>query len=151
MSAPQRTIRLQLAAIEPVTVVADVDRIGQVIMNYVTNALKYSPNDQLVGVRMTVVGGSARVAVEDRGSGVPMSEQARIWQPFYRAPGVKVQSGSSVGLGLGLHICKAIIERHGGQVGLDSAAGRGSTFWFTLPIASASGVAASYALAQGVA
>lgn len=151
MSAPQRTIRLQIAATEPVTVVADADRIGQVIMNYVTNALKYSPNDQLVDVRMAVAGASARVAVADRGPGLPMSEQERIWQPFYRAPGVKVQSGSSVGLGLGLHICKAIIERHGGQVGLDSTVGRGSIFWFTLPVASASGVAVNTVLAQGAA
>jgi len=151
MSAPQRTIRFQATAAEPVMVVVDADRIGQVIMNYVTNALKYSPNDQHVDVWMTVAGGYARVAVEDHGPGLPMSERERIWLPFYRAPGVKVESGSSVGLGLGLHICKAIIERHGGQVGLDSKVGRGSTFWFTLPLASASGVAANYALAQGVA
>jgi signal transduction histidine kinase len=151
MSAPQRTIRFQSVPTEAVTVVADADRIGQVIMNYVANALKYSPDDRPVDVRMTVGSGSVRVAVEDHGPGLPMSERERIWQPFYRAPMVKVQSGSSVGLGLGLHICKAIIERHGGQVGLDSKVGRGSTFWFTLPLASAGGVAASSAQAQEVA
>lgn len=68
---------------------------------------------------------------------LPALERARIWEPFHQAPGGTIQSGSDVGIGLGLHICKTIIEEHGGQVGVESAVGNGSTFWFTLPLASA--------------
>ncbi|HEV2457863.1 MAG TPA: HAMP domain-containing sensor histidine kinase, partial [Ktedonobacterales bacterium] len=137
LASPQRTIDLQVVAAGPVQVVADADRVGQVVSNYVTNALKYSPDDQAVAVQVAVTGAEARVAVTDHGPGLPQREHERIWQKFYRAEGVRVQSGSSSGLGLGLHICKSIVERHGGQVGVESAVGQGSTFWFTLPLAGA--------------
>jgi signal transduction histidine kinase len=138
LANPQRTIDLQRVAAGPVRVVADADRIGQVVTNYLSNALKYSPDDQAVAVRVAVAGAGARVAVVDHGPGLPQSEHDRIWQRFYRAEGVRVQSGSGSGLGLGLHICKTIVEAHGGQVGVASAVGHGSTFWFTLPLAEAS-------------
>jgi signal transduction histidine kinase len=139
LANPQRTIDLQVLAAGPVVpVVADADRIGQVVTNYLTNALKYSPEDQAVAVRVDVPGGgAARVTVADHGPGLPPREHERIWQKFYRAEGVRVQSGSGSGLGLGLHICKTIVEAHGGQVGVESALGKGSTFWFTLPLADA--------------
>ena len=132
---PQRTVRLEMAWQGPAQIAVDADRIGQVVNNYVTNALKYSPADQPVIVRVACNGSGARVSVEDHGPGLPASEQERIWTRFYQAAGVRVQSGSGAGLGLGLHICKAIIERHGGKVGVESTVGRGSTFWFTLPLA----------------
>ena len=72
--------------------------------------------------------------VRDEGPGLTVQAQQRIWERFYRVPGIEVKSGSGVGLGLGLHISRIIIERHGGQVGVDSAPGHGSTFWFTLPL-----------------
>jgi signal transduction histidine kinase len=122
-----------------VPVVADADRVGQVVINYVTNALKYSPADQPVAVRVAVAGAEARVAVTDHGPGLPQREQDRIWQKFYRAEGVRVQSGSGSGLGLGLHICKTIIEAHSGQVSVESAVGKGSTFSFALPLAQTTG------------
>jgi PAS domain S-box-containing protein len=143
LAHPQRTIDLQVLAAGPgpgpVPVVADADRIGQVVTNYLTNALSYSPEDQAVAVRVDVPGADARVAVADHGPGLPPREQGRIWQAFYRAEGVRVQSGSGSGLGLGLHICKTIVEAHGGQVGVESALGKGSTFSFTLPLAQATG------------
>ncbi|MGZ3673685.1 MAG: sensor histidine kinase, partial [Ktedonobacterales bacterium] len=83
----------------------------------------------------SVNGDTARVSVHDNGPGLPPEEQTRIWDLFHRVPGINVQSGSGIGLGLGLHISKTIVERHGGQVGVDSAIGRGATFWFTLPLA----------------
>jgi signal transduction histidine kinase len=137
LANPQRTIDLHVLAAGPVPVVADVDRIGQVVTNYLTNALKYSPEDQPVAVRVAVMGAVARVAVTDHGPGLPPREHERIWQKFYRAEGVRVQSGSGSGLGLGLHICKTIVEAHGGLVGVESAVGKGSTFSFTLPLAEA--------------
>jgi PAS domain S-box-containing protein len=132
----QRTIQLKGVASGPVPVVGDADRIGEVVTNYLTNALKYSPEDQTVVVRAKVTGNCVRVSVNDHGPGLAPDEQERIWQRFYRAKGIRAQSGSASGLGLGLHISKTIVEAHGGQVGVSSAVGKGSTFWFTLPLAS---------------
>ncbi|GAC1453212.1 MAG: hypothetical protein PVSMB4_13960 [Ktedonobacterales bacterium] len=132
---PTRSIPLDLPAAGPVPVVADADRIGQVLTNYLTNALKYSPADRPVHVRLTVMGTQARVAVRDQGPGLPPAEQVRVWELYHRAAGVQVQSGSGVGLGLGLHISRTLIAQHGGQVGVESVVGDGATFWFTLPLA----------------
>ncbi len=134
-AAPEHRIDLTLPGDAPVLVIADADRIGQVVSNYLTNALKYSQEGQPVEVRLDVEGDTARVSVHDEGPGLPPEEQSRIWEEFHRAPDIRVQSGSGIGLGLGLHICKTFIERHHGQLGVESAIGRGSTFWFTLPLA----------------
>jgi signal transduction histidine kinase len=137
VAAPERTIRLQLPVGDaPVPIEADADRLGQVVVNYVTNALKYSPTDQPVDVSVAVRRRRARVAVCDRGPGLPKEEQARVWELFHRVPGVTAQDGAQGGsLGLGLHISRAIVTAHGGRVGLQSTVGQGSTFWFTLPLA----------------
>jgi signal transduction histidine kinase len=116
--------------------VADADRIAQVVTNFLTNALKYSPADRPVAVGLCVEDGAARVWVRDQGPGLSAADQVLIWEPFYRAEGITPQSGSGAGLGLGLHISKTLVERHQGQIGVDSAPGQGSTFWFTLPVAS---------------
>ena len=135
LAHPQRTIDLALPVDARVMVVGDADRLGQVVTNYLTNALKYSREDSPVEARLRVDGDTARVSVRDGGSGLPPEEQSLVWDPFHRAPGVEVQAGSGVGLGMGLHICKTIIERHRGSVGVESAVGQGSTFWFALPLA----------------
>jgi signal transduction histidine kinase len=131
--APERTIHFTAPA-APVPVMADASRIGQVVANYLSNALKYSREDQPVEVRLEVQGDVARVSVRDEGIGVPASEQARVWERFQRIEGNTVQSGSGVSLGIGLHISKNIIEGHDGAVGMESIPGQGSTFWFTLPL-----------------
>jgi PAS domain S-box-containing protein len=133
---PEHTIHLQLAEGQPVLVTADADRIGQVITNYLTNALKYSPADRPVEVTLAVEGETARaarVSVRDHGPGIPAEEQTHIWERGHRVPGIE-SSSEGVGLGLGLHISQEIVERHGGAVGVRSASGQGSTFWFTLPV-----------------
>ncbi|HLJ35060.1 MAG TPA: PAS domain-containing sensor histidine kinase [Ktedonobacteraceae bacterium] len=130
-----RPITVELSMLQPLRIIADVDRIEQVIANYLSNALKYSPPNAPIEVRVAVEGQMVRVAVRDKGPGLPAQEQKFIWERFYRAEGIAVQSGSGVGLGLGLHICRTTIERHEGQVGVDSTPGAGSTFWFTLPLA----------------
>jgi signal transduction histidine kinase len=147
VAAPGRTIRLHTPPAPedggPVPVVpvdADADRNGQVVANYVTNALKYSPPDQPVDVSVEARRGRARVAVRDAGPGIPKAERLRVWELFHRAPGVTPQGGTQSGahggsLGLGLYISKAIVAAHGGRVGVESAVGAGSTFWFTLPLA----------------
>jgi signal transduction histidine kinase/GAF domain-containing protein len=131
---PLRTIRVETPDGLSLQVMADVDRISQVITNYVTNAIKYSPEDQLIDVRVTGEKTQVRVSVSDRGPGLARGEQERIWQRFYRVRGIHVHGRQSAGLGLGLHISKTIVEQHGGHVGVESAVGVGSTFWFTLPV-----------------
>jgi signal transduction histidine kinase len=131
---PARTIHTLLPAEDTLPIFADPERIGQAISNYLTNALKYSPADRPVEVRLEKEGTMARLAVRDQGPGLTPSEQERVWERFYQAEGVRRQGGFSIGLGLGLHICRIIIEQHQGQVGVESTKGEGSTFWFTLPL-----------------
>ncbi len=137
---PGRQIVVELPERSTLRMLLDVDRIGQVLTNYLTNALKYSPPSRPVTVRIQALAERVTVAVRDHGPGLPVEEQGLVWQMFHRAPNVEAQStsgeGLGLGLGLGLHICKLIIEEHGGQVGVESHVGEGSTFWFTLPLAS---------------
>ena len=133
-ASPMRTISLDLACEETVPVIADIDRIGQVVTNYLTNALKYSECNRPVEVSLQSDGHVALVSVQDEGPGLAEIEQQRIWERFYRVEGIEVQSGTGIGLGLGLHICKTIIEYHQGEVGVQSVPCQGSTFWFTLPV-----------------
>jgi PAS domain S-box-containing protein len=135
--APTRTIRLTLPDIPQVPVLVDTDRVRQVLNNYLTNALKYSPADKPIEVRLEIEGSLARVLVIDQGPGLSEEEQQHVWERFYRVRGMEAKGTSPRGLGLGLYICCGIIERQGGQVGVDSRPGQGSTFWFTLPLASA--------------
>lgn len=116
-------------------VVADSERIGQVLTNFLTNALKYTPEETSVVIRLQRRGDHARVSVIDQGPGIPRESLPHLFERFYRVPGVNAQSGSGGGMGLGLFISKTIIERHGGRIGVSSALGKGSTFWFTLPLA----------------
>jgi signal transduction histidine kinase len=132
---PDRSLSITLPRRTRLPLVADADRIGQVVTNYVTNALKYSEPDRTVTVRVSAAKGQARVEVRDEGPGLTPEQQTRLFERFYRVPGIEQRSGSGVGLGLGLHICKTIIERHDGHVGVESAPGKGSVFWFTLPLA----------------
>ena len=129
-----RVITLDLPSAS-VLVDVDPDRIGQVITNYLTNALKYSPVEQPVVVSVALQSNRAHIAVRDYGPGLSDEQCEHLWERFHRVSGIEVQSGSGVGLGLGLHISKTIVERHGGTTGLESAPGEGSSFWFTLPLA----------------
>lgn len=134
-STPNRRILLEMQVAEPVIVRADRGRIEQVISNYLNNAIRYSHKDQPVTVGLAVHGQQARIWVEDRGPGLSAEAQKHVWERFYQEPGVTIQTGSGVGLGIGLYICQTIIARHGGQIGVESALKQGSTFWFTLPLA----------------
>jgi signal transduction histidine kinase len=138
LATPGRTIGVRVPDVGTAPVLADADRVGEVLANYLANALKYSSDDQPVNVRVEVRGGQATVGVRDRGPGLSPEEQRHVWDAFHQAPEVRVQSRAvgAGGLGVGLHACKQIIEAHpGGQVGVDSVVGKGSTFWFTLPLA----------------
>lgn len=135
-ATPERTLHVVVPDTSPVWVLGDADRLRQVLSNYLSNAVKYSSDDQPIDVRLELAGEDARVAVFDAGPGLPEAEQSRVWEPFHRAPGVEVRSSSTTeSLGLGLHICQRIVELHQGRVGVESEVGRGSSFWFTLPLA----------------
>jgi signal transduction histidine kinase/PAS domain-containing protein len=129
---PERHILFDQSVLGEVLVLVDADRLRQVMTNYLSNALKYSAVEQSVIVRIVLLETQVRVEVEDSGPGLTATQQQRIWERFYRVPGVEVRSGSGVGLGLGLHISRMIIERHGGYVGVRSIKGQGSTFWLVL-------------------
>lgn len=132
MLATGRAVTLDLPD-EPVEISADGQRIGQVLTNLLSNALKYSPAERPVTLRLRREADVVRVLVQDEGPGIPPEMHERVFERFYRVPGVWVQHGSGVSLGLGLAICRRLVELHNGQIGVDSVVGQGSTFWFTLP------------------
>jgi PAS domain S-box-containing protein len=129
-----RAVELDLTE-EPVEVCADASRISQVLMNLLSNALKYSPGHTPVSLGLRQEGGMAHIGVRDVGPGIAREATRHLFEQFYRVPGIRVQHGSGVGLGLGLYICRMLIERQGGHIGVESVPGQGSTFWFTLPLA----------------
>jgi signal transduction histidine kinase len=125
-----RTITLEVPA-KPVAIKGDTDRLSQVVTNLVSNALKYSPEETPVFVRLSQDEGSFIIAIEDSGPGIPAEEQEHIFEPFYRASHARQTSKN--GMGLGLAICKDIVERHGGLIWCDSYPDKGSTFYVRLP------------------
>lgn len=131
---PECSIQLNLPPEEHIYVVIDANRIGQVIINYLTNAIKYAPTDRPIEVSVCQERENALVSVRDEGPGLSQVDRERVWERFYRVREIKALNGSSVSLGLGLHICKTIVQLHHGEVGVHSAPGKGSTFWFTLPL-----------------
>ncbi len=131
---PARLITLDVPELEPIPVSADRDRLQQVLNNYLTNALKFSPETEPVRVGIAVEADTARVWVQDRGPGLSAEQQAHIWQQFYQVPTTTVQNEWRVGLGLGLYICQQLIRCHQGEAGVESRPGQGATFWFSLPL-----------------
>ncbi len=116
---------------EPVTVMADAELIARVFQNLLGNALKFTPDDGRVTVSIEPSADAARVRVQDTGPGIPPEYRERIFEKFSQVEDPAKQQRYSTGLGLAF--CKLAVEAHGGQVGVDSEEGRGSTFWFTLP------------------
>lgn len=114
------------------TVYADRDRIGQVLTNLLTNAIKYSPNATQVIVHVSSDSRSVLVSVEDFGVGISSEKREHIFERFYRGTGHK--EDTFPGLGLGLYISKQIVTRQMGQIWVDSAPGKGSTFRVRLPL-----------------
>ncbi len=116
---------------EGLTVRADEHRIEQVLVNFINNALKYAPESKDIYLSAEDKGEQLKISVRDTGPGIPADNVPFLFDRFYRAS----HYGSTYsGLGLGLYICAEIVERHNGQIGVDSLPGSGTTFWFTLPV-----------------
>lgn len=136
LAEPTRIIRFVAHPLQPVLIAADADRIAQVLLNYLANALKFSPEDSAVEVTLDVRDREARVSVRDRGLGVPVEDQERIWSRFEQLQERRRSaSAARPGLGLGLYISRAIVEALGGRVGVEKAVDGGSIFWFETPLA----------------
>lgn len=110
----------------------DPKRIGQVLVNLVRNAATYSPNGTEIGISASIRGECIQVNVTDQGPGILPSEQKKVFKAFQR--GVKIENGVTQGAGLGLAICKGLIEAHGGRIWIKKKTAKGTTVCFTLPI-----------------
>jgi CheY-like chemotaxis protein len=117
------------------TVAADPAKFKQILLNLLSNAIKFSPEDAQVEVAIAEDGAQVRFSVSDNGPGIDADLAKRLFQPFVQGedPMIKRHQGT----GLGLAICKRLVEQHGGQLQFQSAAGLGSKFWFSLPVAPA--------------
>lgn len=133
-AATQRKIVVELAD-EPLPYVGDADRIGQVLANLLSNAMKFSPPDAPVTLRARREGAETILSIHDRGAGIPQEDLPHIFERFYQVSETRVQAGSRIGLGLGLFICYEIVQRHHGRIWAESAPGKGSTFYVALPLA----------------
>ncbi len=129
----RRRQRLVLPDLSPLPLVdGDPTRLTQVLVNLLSNASKYSPMEQEIELNLERVDDrSLRVSVADRGVGIPPAERADLFRRFVR---LGDPDGAQYGIGLGLSVVKAIVEEHGGDVGVDERPGGGSIFWFTIPI-----------------
>jgi signal transduction histidine kinase len=125
------TTRISVSGALP-AVVADVTLLRHVLDNLIGNAVKYTPAGAIPEIEIrarTSADGTTRIEVADRGIGIPDTDQPKLFGAFHRC----ANSTGYPGTGLGLNICRRIIERHGGRIGVESNPGGGSRFWFTLP------------------
>ena len=146
--AERQGLRIDLDLADRVSPVrGDEDRLGQVLVNLLHNAVKFSPNggEIVVGVRQEQ--GQVRVWVRDPGIGVPRADLARIFERFYKVDRARVRGRG--GTGLGLSIARHVVESHGGRIWAESDEGSGSTFIFTVPLAPAGGAATQRPSAAG--
>jgi NtrC-family two-component system sensor histidine kinase KinB len=111
---------------------ADAERLGLVLSNLVSNAIRHTVAGGEVALEASRVGDQVRFEVRDTGEGIPREYLERIFDRFFRVPGRRAG-----GVGLGLYLVREVVQAHGGEVGVGSEPGQGSTFWFTLPVASA--------------
>jgi NtrC-family two-component system sensor histidine kinase KinB len=131
ISPPEAGRLIVELADRPPRIEVDANRIERALVNIVTNALKYSPADAPVKVRCETVDGEVIISVADRGPGLESRDADRIFQKYFRSSA----QPRSEGAGLGLYITRLIAEAHGGRVWVESEVGRGSTFYFSIPIA----------------
>ena len=123
--------QLKVRGDEQIQVIGDEHAIDQVIVNLVNNAVKYAPDSLEIALIVEKVGDNVKIAVQDHGPGIPADKLPHLFERYYQADATGYQNS---GLGLGLYISSESIKRHNGTIGVDSELGKGSTFWFTLPL-----------------
>jgi signal transduction histidine kinase len=128
-------VNLSIGEIDQARVLGDRDRLKQLMLNLVSNALKFTPEGGRVSLGLSLVNGWARLVVSDTGVGIPPEELSHVFERFYRVD--KARTRSEGGAGLGLAIAQRIAQVHGGRIeaASDGATGRGSTFSVWLPLA----------------
>jgi signal transduction histidine kinase len=114
----------------PEYVIVDRKRILQVLVNYLSNAIKFSPAQSSISISSLKSEGMLKVLVRDNGPGIPQEEQAKLFERFYQTKAGRAAGGT----GLGLTSAKMIVEAHNGTVGVMSEQGKGALFWFTVPL-----------------
>ena len=127
-----REVKVSLADWDQVQVVGDADRLKQLFLNLIDNAIKYTPVGGVVTLALVRDGNRARVSIADTGIGIPEKDVAHIFDRFYRVD--KSRAREQGGTGLGLSISKWIVDQHGGQIQVQSQVGKGSTFTVWLPL-----------------
>jgi len=126
-------VRVHLNEIDQVYVTGDRDRLKQVFINLVANAIQYTPQGGEVFLSLEKIGEQARIICRDTGPGIPAEDLPHIFERFYRAEKSRTR-GRTTGFGLGLSIANWIVERHGGRIEVDSKEGQGTTFAIWLPV-----------------
>ncbi|HSU15502.1 HAMP domain-containing sensor histidine kinase [Longimicrobium sp.] len=144
--ARTREAEFAVEADEGVVARIDPDALRQVLLNLLDNAVKYGPPGQTVRVRAELRGLALRIAVDDRGPGVPWEERTRVWEPYRRL--ARDAEGATGGSGIGLAVVKDLVELHGGRAGVGEAPGGGARFWVEFPYAMHAGPAPEPAAAH---
>ena len=130
MQQVNKDSNIRLEGTADIVVEADEMRIEQVLINYLSNAIKYSPKNRDVLVSASIKDDFLTITVTDQGIGIPADMHHKLFDKFFRVDA----PGHFQGMGIGLYICAEIIQRHGGSYGVESAPGAGSSFYFTLPV-----------------
>jgi two-component system phosphate regulon sensor histidine kinase PhoR len=133
--APQaaaKNVNLQLQTVRPAIVEADEQRLAQVFVNLIDNALRFTPSGGSVAVAIDVDDGHALVRVSDTGMGIPFKDLPYVFERFYVSD--RSRTRGAAGAGLGLSIVKQIVEAHRGSVGVESTLGSGTTFTVRIPM-----------------
>ena len=134
MGSSGRPIKIiQRVGEEVPPIAADQSKLLQVLVNLLDNALKFTEQGTIT-VKAESTDTLVKISVSDTGTGIPADKLPRLFEPYYKGKAGVAAGGHGGGLGLGLNICKIIVEAHGGQIGVASEPGKGSTFFFTLPI-----------------
>ena len=124
------THELKLSGDLNIQVYADRQKIDQVIVNLINNAIKYAPNSKIVNLHIDFDGKCVKVSVQDFGIGIPKHKLGEVFNRFYQIDSSNFQFS---GLGLGLYISSQIIKQHQGKIGVESEPEQGRTFWFSIP------------------